>query len=151
MVHLASFTTIYAVLTGLFLVLGIFASRLASNSSIAIAWPGSNTTYGFPLQTFCNAFALLFCLFAFIYSLGYIPFDLTTTRWHLGLNLAGVALLIAGQTGLGVLASRGTQLREGTPVTLISLSLIVGLGLFLIAQLWFAVGLARALMRMRVA
>ena len=151
LLRFAAMTTTYTLLTGLFLVLGILTSRFAPNSNIALAWPGSSTTYGFELQTFCNALALLFCFFAFIYSIGYIPFGPTTTRWHLWLSLAGVALLIAGQTGLGVLASRGTQLREGTPVTLIGLSLIVGLGLFLIAQFWFAVGFARALMRMRVA
>jgi hypothetical protein len=151
MLRLASFTTTYAVLTGLFLVLGILTSRFASNSNIAIAWPGSSTTYGFPLQAFCNALALLFCFFAFLYSIGYIPFAPITTRWHLWLSLVDVALLIAGQTGLGVLASRGdAQLQNHASVALIGASLLGGLALFVVAQLWFAIGLIRALMQMRV-
>ncbi len=127
------------------LVLGLALGPAGLSQSMAITNP--RASYAFFLQTSCNAVAALFCLFAFLYSVGYIPFGSTMARWHFWLSLAGVVLCAAGWTRFSVLARGETS--GGLPVTLVGISLFASVLIFFFAQAWFAVGLTRALLKMR--
>jgi len=124
---------------------GVITRHDATAESMAIHW--GRVTYATSMQVPCNGVAALFCIFAFVYSIGYIPLSSTTAHWHFWLSLAAVPLFAAGWTGFSILA-KGTMY-EGLPVTLVAVSLLGSILVFLFAQAWFAVGLTRALLKMR--
>jgi hypothetical protein len=97
--------------------------------------------------------AALFCVFAFLYSIGYIPFNSTMARWHFWLSLVSVVICIAGAAIFSwyVEYAERTKIVDtkiGTGGMLLAASFAAGLLTFVSMQLWFTADLARALWKM---
>ena len=130
------------------LALGLLTTRIAPNQEISF-WQGNGVAYGFSLRMPCYGIAALFCVFAFLNAIGYIPFDRSTVQWHFWVTLGSVLLLCAGFEGLRILGQRPVQPPTlGIPGTLVAFSILTSIPIFLVAQAWFAVGLIRAILRM---
>jgi len=71
-------------------------------------------------------------------------------RWHFWLSLLGFASFIAGAAAFRGIAFKIPQPGQAI-VNLVGLCLIAGAILFSSAQVWFAFGLVRAVLRMRPA
>lgn len=145
-------TNLFGVAAAMLLILGLFlgsggaiARHNGMAQGMAIHW--GRTAYAISMQTPCNGVAALFCIFAFVYSIRYIPLSNATAQWHFWLSLAAVLLFAAGWTGFSILARGETT--EGSSVTLVAVSLLGSVLIFLLAQAWFAVGLTRAVLKMR--
>jgi hypothetical protein len=131
--------TSLALLTG-----GIFASMVSSGFAVIV---GQRQAFGLRLQVPLFGIATLFSLFAFLYSIGYIPFSPTMAKWHFWLSLVGVALCITG----GAIFRFGAENAKEPwtwGVNSIAFSVIAGLLTFLSVQVWFAFDLARAVLRL---
>lgn len=79
---------------------------LGEGFTIYSSFPSRHVSYAFPMETPCYGIAALFCLFAFVYSIGYIPFSRTIVEWHTWLSIGGVLLVAAGFAGFDILARR---------------------------------------------
>jgi hypothetical protein len=62
------------------LIAGVLLPHFAPNSGWSMTWRG--TGYGFSYQMPCYGIASLFGVFAFLYSIGYVPFDKAVAQWH---------------------------------------------------------------------
>jgi hypothetical protein len=148
--HLFAFTTI-----GL-LALGLLASQFGSQPHLTIQAGAQNRGYAFSSEMPFYCIAALFGLFAFLYSIGYIPFNSTMARLHFWLSLISVAVCIAGAAIFSwyVEYAERTKIVDtelGTSGMLLAASFAAGLLTFVSMQLWFAVDLARALFKMHTA
>lgn len=140
--HLFSIASIVA------LGFGLIAKYVMPERGFTITSP--QHTYFFSPRTPCYGIAALFALFAFLYSIGYIPFSRTMMQWHFWLSMSAVALFATGFAGLCIL-TRDTKLAPSKlelPGTFVALSLLTSISIFLFAQVWFAVGLTRSFLRM---
>ncbi len=88
------------------LIAGVLLPHFAPNSGWSMTWRG--TGYGFSYQMPCYGIASLFGVFAFLYSIGYIPFDKTVAQWHFWLSLGSVILCAAEWTIFSILVTRNT-------------------------------------------
>jgi hypothetical protein len=133
-------------LTSLVLLAGGIALSMTSSGLTVIAGHRHGFALGFQVPLF--GVAAIFGMFAFLYSIGYIPFNPTMPKWHFWLSLVGVALCI-----IGALIFRFGAENAKEPWTLgvnsIVFSVVVGLLAFFSVQLWFAVDLTRAVLSMR--
>ena len=136
--------TLFAATTLALIALGLFAS-VSSGFDFLI---GEKRGFGFSLEVPIFGMAALFCGFAFVYSIRYIPFSLTMAKWHFWGSIVGVTLCIIavatfkfGARALLVLGSLG--------VKLVVFSVITGLLTFLSVQVWFAFDLTRAVLSLR--
>jgi hypothetical protein len=138
------------VITGIFLLAaGILIPYLMPNTGWSLHWRG--TGYGFSWQMPCYGLAALFSLFAFLYSISYLPFDKTVAQWHFWLSLGCVMLYASGQ-GFFYMAMRdGTVPQLGLKGTVIALSFLASVPVFLATQLLFAFELVRAVVKLHPA
>jgi hypothetical protein len=130
--------------------LGIFAS-IPSRSGVPSGFDvliGGKSGFGLSLEVPLFAMAALFGVFAFLYSIRYIPFSPTMAKWHFWCSLVGVALCITGgaifRFGAHALLALGSL-----GVNLMAYTLIAGLLTFLSVQLWFVFDLTRAFLSLR--
>ena len=106
--------------------------------------------YAFPFQTPCYGIAALFCLFACLNTIGYIPYDRITVQWHFWLSVGSVVLFIAWFVWLRAAAQHSvTAPSLGASGTILAVLFLSSVPIFLIAQAWFVIGLVRAILRMR--
>jgi hypothetical protein len=115
-----------------------------------------NRGYAFSVEMPFYCIAALFGIFAFLYSIGYIPLSATMARWHFWLSVVSVVVCIAGAATFSWYVEYAERARIvdtniGTGGTLVAVSFAAGLLTFVSMQLWFAVDLARALVKMRTA
>ena len=146
--NLFAFTTI-----GL-LALGLLASQFGSQSHVTIGMQNRGYAIGIEMPFYC--IAAFFAAFAFLYSIGYIPFSSTMMRWHFWSSLVSVGVCIAGAAIFSWYVeyaerTRIVDTKIGTGGTLVAASFAAGLLTFVAMQLWFAVDLARALWKMHAA
>jgi hypothetical protein len=123
---------------------GIFASMMSSGFTLIL---GQRRGFGLGYQVPLFGIAALFSVFAFLYSIGYIPFSPTMAKWHFWLSLVGVALCIAGAV-IFRFAAENAKEPWTVGVNSIVVSVFAGLFAFLPVQLWFAFDLARAVLRL---
>ena len=139
--------TLFAITSVLCAGLGLVCTRFARYLGVAL-WHR-----GFSLDTFCYGCAALFCLFAFVYSTGYLPIHRVAAQWHLVLTWAGLILFVIGFASFVTVGSRPpamAQSGERTGVSLIpALGFFVGPLVFLLGQALFVVSLLVAMARMR--
>jgi hypothetical protein len=136
------------------LAFGLLASKFASQTGFAIHTGAHSRAYGFSNQMPLYCMAALFAGFAFLYSMGYIPFSSTMMRWHFWLSLVSVVLCVAGWaifSWYAEYAERIAETKVGQGGTLLAASFVAGLLTFPSMQLWFAIDLARAILKMRKA
>jgi hypothetical protein len=138
--------SLFAMASLILLILGLVLRINSPMQSISINL-SKHTAYALSLQTPCYGIAALFCLFAFLYSIGYIPFNKTITQWHFWLSVTSIALFILGFIGLGTLGQK--VLIQGIPQKVVLLSFLTSLPIFLFGQAFFAIGLTRSLLKMR--
>ncbi len=132
------------------LAFGLLGSRLWSQTGFGIQAGGRG--YGFSNQMPLYCIAALFAGFAFLYSIGYIPFSATMAQWHFWLSLVSVVVCVAGWGIFSWYAGKATPATQlGAGGMLIAAAVAMSLLTFVSMQLWFAVDLARALFKMRIA
>jgi hypothetical protein len=85
---------LFAVASLLFLSPGLLASQIASTGFTFQI--GQRRGFGLSLEVPFYCIATLFGAFAFLYSIGYIPFNPMMARWHFWLSLVGVVLCVTG-------------------------------------------------------
>ena len=141
-------TSLYAIFGITMLALGLVATRLVGMQGVSITW--RNTGHVFPYQVFCYGLGAFFCVYAFLTSIWAIPFGALLARWHFWLSAGSVVLLVGGFASIvAYMAQHPTETRVG-PAMLVAIgSVLTGLLVFAMAQVWFAVGFVRALWRMR--
>jgi hypothetical protein len=132
------------------LAFGLLASQFGSLPHLTFGTQNHGYAFSSEMPFYC--IAALFAAFAFLYSIGYIPFSATMARWHFWLSLLSVLICFAGAVIFHRYASRitgtaDTQLGPGG--MLLAASFAAGLLTFVSMQLWFTVDLARALFKMR--
>lgn len=136
------------------LAFGLLASRFASASGITITLGAHNRGYAFSVEMPLYSLAALFATFAFLYSIGYIPFNSTMAKWHFWLSLISVVLCVAGWmifSWYAENAGRSADTSIGPRGMLVAAAFLAGFLTFVSMQLWFAIDLARALFKMRTA
>jgi hypothetical protein len=131
------------------LTFGLVASKLWPQTGFAIQ--AGARAYGFDNQMPLYCIAALFAGFAFLYSIGYIPFSATMMQWHFWLSLVSVVVCVAGWGIFSWYVDRMTNTNEGAGGMLIAAALVASLLTFVSMQLWFAIDLARALFKMHTA
>lgn len=131
------------------LALGLVLSQFGSQTGVSIST--RTHTYAFANEMPLYCIAALFAAFAFLYSIGYIPFHPTMARWHFWLSLISVFLCLAGAAIFAWYAQKAPEPELGVGGTLVAASFALGVLTFLSMQLWFAIDLARALLTMRKA
>lgn len=109
-----------------------------------------NTSYFLSWETPLYGVATLFCLFACVYSIRYIPFDARIVQWHFWLSLGCVVWCIIGLVVFYMGARGETEPRLGITGQALALSFVATLPIFLATQLLFAFALLRALVKMRL-
>jgi hypothetical protein len=143
---------LFAVVAMGLLAFGLLASKFASQTGFVIQAGAHNRGYGFSNQMPLYCMAALFAGFAFLYSIGYIPFSSTMMRWHFWLSLVSVVLCVAGWaifSWYAECAERIAETKVGQGGTLLAASFALGVLMFVSMQLWFVMDLARALLTMR--
>jgi uncharacterized membrane protein YidH (DUF202 family) len=133
-------------LLGLGLVLPQFGSQ---TGLFTISTSNRTHSYAFGNEMPLYCIAALFAAFAFLYSIGYIPFHPTMARWHFWLSLISVFLCLAGAAIFAWYAQKAPEPELGVGGTVVAASFAGGVLTFVSMQLWFAVDLARALLTMR--
>jgi hypothetical protein len=133
------------------LAFGLVASKLWPQTGFAIYTGAHSPVYGFSNEMPFYCIAALFASFAFLYSIGYIPFSATMMQWHFWLSLVSVIVCVTGWGIFSWYVDRMTKTNEGAGGMLIAAALITSLLTFVSMQLWFAIDLARALFKMRAA
>lgn len=131
------------------LVTGILLKYLGPDFGWSLSW--AHTGYAFSWHMPCYGVAVLFTLFAFLYSIAYIPFDQRIAQWHFWLSLGCVVLFALGAVIFYVTAQGGTTPKLGLAGTAFALSVIASIPIFMLTQLLFAVELVRALVKMHPA
>jgi hypothetical protein len=132
------------------LVGGILITHFAPNLAWSIHWRG--TGYGFSWQMLCNGLAVLFSVFACLYSVNYIPFDKALLQWHFWLSLCSVVFCAVEWTIFSILAERNTLPSQLSVLGItVVLSFFLSVLVFVSAQLLFAVNVTRALLKMHLA
>jgi hypothetical protein len=131
------------------LTFGLVASKLWPQTGFAIQ--AGARAYGFDNQMPLYCIAALFAGFAFLYSIGCIPFSATMMQWHFWLSLVSVVVCVAGWGIFSWYVDRMTNTNEGAGGMLIAAALVASLLTFVSMQLWFAIDLARALFKMHTA
>jgi hypothetical protein len=138
------------VITGIvLLVTGILLKYVGPDFGWSLSW--AHTGYGFSWHMPCYGLAVLFTLFAFLYSIVYIPFDKTVAQWHFWLSLGCVVLCVLGVVIFSLATRGGTTPKLGVAGTAFGMSVIAGIPIFLATQLLFVIQLVRALVKMRLA
>jgi hypothetical protein len=124
------------------LAFGLVASKLWPQTGFAIYTGAHSPVYGFSNEMPFYCIAALFASFAFLYSIGYIPFSATMMQWHFWLSLVSVVVCVAGWAIFSWYADRmtNTQLRPGG--ILLVAAFLAALLTFVSMQLWFAIDLA---------
>ena len=139
--------TLFAIASLLLLAFGLIVTRL---KFLGLSFISGSASYSFAPQFVLYGIAGLFAIFACLNSAGYIPFNKTTIQWHFWLSVVSVALLIAGFIWLRFAGLRSTtHTNLGFGDSIMAWSFIASVPIFLFAQTWFAVGLIRAILRMR--
>jgi hypothetical protein len=139
--------SLFAIVGLLTVALGLFTTRL---KPFGVTITHGNSAYGFSVQFVLYGIAALFCVFTCLNSAGYIPFDKTSVQWHFWLSTFGVVLFIAGFAWLYSAGQRPESSPNlGIKGTIMAVSYLSSIPIFLIAQAWFAVASVRALLRMR--
>jgi hypothetical protein len=136
------------------LAFGLLASKFASQTEFVIQAGANNRGYGFSNQMPLYCMAALFAGFAFLYSIGYIPFSSIMMRWHFWLSLVSVVLCVAGWaifSWYSEYAERIADTKVGPGGMLLAASFVAAVLTFVSMQLWFAIDLARAILKMRKA
>ena len=134
------------------LAFGLIVSQFGSPGGFTIGTQNRGYAFGHEMPLYC--IAALFAVFAFLHSIGYIPFSATMARWHFWLSLVSVLVCFAGAAIFHWYASRTTDTADttlGLGGNLVAASFVAGLLTFVAVQLWFAVDLARALWKMHAA
>jgi hypothetical protein len=90
---------LFAVASLLFLSLGLLASRIASTGFTFQI--GQRRGFGLSLEVPFYCIAALFGAFAFLYSIGYIPFNPMMARWHFGSVLSESSYVLPAQPSSG--------------------------------------------------
>jgi hypothetical protein len=109
-----------------------------------------NTSFGLSWETPLYWLATLFCFFACVYSIRYIPFDTRLVQWHFWLSLGCVVWCIIGLVVFDVVVRGETEPRLGITGQALALSFVATLPIFLATQVLFAFALVRALIKMRL-
>jgi hypothetical protein len=133
------------------LAFGLLASKSATQTEFVIQAGANNRGYEFSNQMPLYCMAALFAGFAFLYSIGYIPFTPAMAKWHFWLSLASVVLCGAGWeifSWYAKYAERIADTKVGPGGMLLAASFVAGLLTFASMQLWFAIDLARAILKM---
>ena len=128
---------------------GLLASKFGSKTGVAIHVGARG--YGFSNQMPLYCMAALFAGFAFLYSIGYIPFSSAMMRCHFWLSVVSVVLCVGGWAIFSWYANSVTDTKIGPHGVLLAAPFVAGLLTFASTQLWFAIDLARALFKMRTA
>lgn len=128
---------------------GLLLSQFGSQSDLVITTP--SRSYALSVETPLYCIAALFGAFAFLYSIGYIPFSSTMAKWHFWLSLVSVFLCVAGAAIISWYLSGTADTKIGIGGNLVAVSFLAGLLTFVSMQLWFAVDLLRALFKIRPA
>jgi hypothetical protein len=133
------------------LAFGLVASKLWPQTGFAIYTGAHSPVYGFSNEMPLYCIAALFAGFAFLYSIGYIPFSATMMQWHFWLSVVSVVVCVAGWAIFSWYVDRMTNTNQGAGGMLIAAALVASLLTFVSTQLWFAIDLARALFKMHTA
>lgn len=131
------------------LALGLVIAKFGPQTGLVIQSDSHSYAFSQEMPFYC--IAAIFGVFAFLYSIGYIPFTSAMTRWHFWLSLVSVLVCFAGGAIFYWYASRitdTTDTRLGLGGTLLAASFAAGLLTFVSMQVWFTVDLARALWKM---
>jgi hypothetical protein len=131
------------------LTFGLVASKLWSQTGFAIHTGARGYLFSNQMPLYCMA--ALFTCFAFLYSIGFIPFSATMMRWHFWLSLVTVVVCVAGWAIFSWYADRMTNTQLGPGGILLVSAFLAALLTFVSMQLWFAIDLARALFKLRAA
>ena len=139
--------SLFAIVGLLFAVLGLATTRQRSFDATITH---GTTAYVISPQFFLYGIAALYCASACLDSIGYFPIDKTLAQWHFWLSTVAVALFIGGFLWLRSLGQHPAPTQNlGVEGTVMAISFLSSIPIFLIAQLWFAVELLRAILRMR--
>ena len=96
-------------LTGIVLLaLGLLTSQFAFASRFTFQVGAQNRGYAFSLEMPLYCIAALFAAYAFLYSVGCIPFSSAMPKWHFWLSLVSVVVCIAGAAIFSWYVSRNT-------------------------------------------
>jgi hypothetical protein len=80
------------------LLLGLLTSRFDLSTGMTITLP--KATYFVPNATLCYGIALFFCLFAFRYSVWFLPWSTQAGVWHFSLSALSVGLFLIASIGM---------------------------------------------------
>jgi hypothetical protein len=133
------------------LAFGLVASKLWPQTGFAIYTGAHSPVYGFSNEMPLYCIAALFAGFAFLYSIGYIPFSATMMKWHFWLSLLSLVVCVTDWGIFSWYVDRMTNTNQGAGGMLIAAALVASLLTFVSMQLWFAIDLARALFKLRAA
>jgi hypothetical protein len=131
------------------LALGLGVSQFRSQTELVIQSESHGYAFRKEMPFYC--IAALFGVFAFLYSIGYIPFTSAMTRWHFWLSFVSVLVCFSGAAIFYRYVSSitdTTDTRLGPGGMLLAAFFAAGLVTFVSMQLWFTVDLARALWKM---
>jgi hypothetical protein len=134
------------------LALGLLASKFAQQTGLTITTRSRTFMCSNDMPLYC--IAAFFAAFAFLYSIGYIPFSPIMMRWHFWLSLVSVVLCVAGWaifSWYSEHAERIADTKVGPGGMLLAASFVAAVLTFVSMQLWFAIDLARAILKMRKA
>lgn len=131
--------------------LGLLASQLNAQTGFMVLPVGATHGYGIGMQAPIYFLAALFCIFAFLYSIGYIPFSPTMVTWHFWVSFGSVLVCILGAASFVGFAFGMTEPHLGPAGTLVAATFVLGILTFVSMQAWFAVDLARAILKMHSA
>ena len=128
---------------------GVLVPYLMPNMAWSLHWRGR--AYGFSWQVPCYGLAVLYSLFAFLYSIGFLRFDATVAQWHFWLCLGCIVLYVSGQAFFDQAMRDDAAHQLGLKGTAIAVSFIASIPVFLALQVLFAFELVRALVKLRAA
>jgi uncharacterized membrane protein len=85
--------TLFAIGAVGLLLLGLLASRLGSGPHLTVTF--GQTTYAWPNSFLCYVVAFFFCLFAVLYSVWMVNWNVQAANWHFGLSVFLVGVFCA--------------------------------------------------------
>ena len=137
-------STVFAISAVVMLVIGLTMASITNAPRLTI--PGKHGWIMFPAEIQYYLLAAVFCVIAFIEANFTIPLSSTMIKWHCWLSICSTLLLLVAMGLFSLSLRRVIDLHNMQSAILIPL--VVGVPVFVIAQVWFCGDLVRAFFRM---
>lgn len=132
----------------LLLAAGMVASRLKPLAGLTVQTGSQSRGFALGFETPLYFVATLFGLFAFLYSIGYIPFSPAMPRWHFSLSALSVLTCTLCAVLFRLYLPRLADGKIGLAGQSVAISFVGCTLIFVCVQTWFAVDLVRAVLKM---